>query len=199
MHYVKTTVEGWYSTENRSLYIHEDTSTIVRWMNPKANCRNCIKRYTVEHPNKSFQTKVIKASGNIHVAKLDRHITSMAMTIIKKGVDIENITAPPSKMCIDCMELVSLTTTCQCGNTMEDKQGRVFINIAQFELKDKILSCYLNMHGYQPIKLYIRIEYIKPSDVLRLKTSQKQIEAIHVNGRVIREQIVNYRQELTDK
>lgn len=199
MQYIRTTVQGWFSTENRTLYIHEDTGTIVRCINHKSTCRNCLKKFTVEHPNKTFKTKVVKASAHLDKTKLDRHITSMAMKIIEKGIDIENITAPPSKMCIDCMELATLTSSCSCGNTMADSKGMVLINVANFEVKNKNVNCFLNMHGYQPIQLHFLKEHVRASDVMKLKTSSKQIESIHVNARVVRDQIINYKQELTDK
>jgi len=115
--------------------------------------------------------------------------------MLAKATPRDFIAAAPAKMCITCGELASFLNGCRCGNDMNDKSGHALINAREYRTEGNRVLCTLAMNGYPPVELSLRKEHVKNTSLALMRESKAEIIAIHVNGKVLREQITRYKEK----
>jgi hypothetical protein len=177
--YIHAAAKGWYCTPNRSLYVSEG-GAIARWLNQSA-CQNCLRKYQVRHPNLKVADKLIRAAGKLSGDKLDLHVCGQADAMLEKAPPADHVVAPPMKMCINCGNMATLSASCDCGNTMADKDGRVLVNVTQFEVSGSRFRASLNMPGYPEMRIAFPKDKIKPSELLKVREEEDNQKTIAIS------------------
>ena len=185
--YIHSEAKGWYCTPSRSLYV-SDSGAIARRINPGC-ASGCLKKFQVRHPNLKVADKLIRAAAKLDDKRLDLHVCGHAEKLLSKAEPADDIVAPPMKMCIQCGELATLADPCPCGNSMEDKEGRVLINVSQYEQDGTRIKASLNMPGYPKMRISFRKESIPGSDLLQIRESEKETIAIRVPAEPLKTQL----------
>lgn len=134
----------WRRLKNRSYYINDDGTTVVLTSHP---CKRCSKKFEIRNPNLQFIKKTFDVSSNMSGRKTDLFICQKANQLIAGATVIKNA-LPSMQLCPDCGVIVSITSSCNCGNTMADIHGYVKINIDDIKISGNGFTVVLTMQGY---------------------------------------------------
>lgn len=180
--------KNWVCNSQRTMYVHRN-GAVCRQVN--AECKSCMKKFQVMHPNMKIQNKMIRAGASLAGGHLDRFVTGQAEKILEESEWNEVILASPMKMCIECGSVATLIEGCKCKNTMADSDGNVFINISGYKIEGPYLRFYLDMKGYKLMPMSLHRDRVKSSDMARVKdkldTGNKSDQlAIHADYKAVR-------------